>query len=210
MIKNIIFDFGGVILRLNDVSEPVRRFEELGVRDAGDFLGVYGQKGIFLSLETGETNAREFLDRLSALTGRNISYAEAEYAWMGYVRDVPAERLEHLRELRKSFKLFLLSNLNPFIGNWAKSSHFSAEGHPISDFMDKDYYSYELHDYKPATGIFLKVLEAEGLKAEECLLVDDGPKNIEAAASLGMHTLLVPKDDDWMPALTVLINTINR
>lgn len=207
MIKNIIFDLGGVILRLNDVSEPVRRFEELGVRDASELLGVYGQKGIFLELEKGEIGAQEFLDRLSKLTGRPVSYAEAEYAWMGYLKDVPMERLENLRKLRESYKLFLLSNLNPFFGGWVKSKHFSGDGHSICDYMDNDYYSYELHDYKPAPSIYQKVLDAENLIAEECIFVDDSPRNVEGAASLGMRTLLVPKDADWMPMLNDILES---
>lgn len=196
-------------MRLNDVSEPVRRFEELGVRDASELLGVYGQKGIFLSLEKGDIDAQEFLERLSMITGRSVSYAEAEYAWMGYLKDVPSERLENLLTLRRSFRLFLLSNLNPFFGNWVKSSHFSGDGHSIQHYVDKDYYSYELHDYKPAPSIFQKVLDAEGLKAEECVFVDDGPGNVAGAESIGMHTLLVPRDEDWMQALTELISSIN-
>ena len=49
-IKNIIFDLGGVILTL-DPMQAVRRFEEIGVKDAVKRLDSYTQHGIFGDLE---------------------------------------------------------------------------------------------------------------------------------------------------------------
>lgn len=208
MIKAIIFDLGGVIVRLNDISEPTRRFESIGFMDAGKYLGVYGQRGIFQELESGSIGAWEFVERLRELTGRpDLSYEEAEFAWMGYLKDVPHERLDNLLELKKRYRLFLLSNLNPFFGKWVKSTDFSGDGHPIGHYLEKDFYSYELKDYKPSASIFLKVLEATGLKAEECIFVDDGPANVASAEALGMKGLLVPKDADWMPTLSGMLES---
>ena len=49
MIKNVIFDFGGVIAHF--VREgAVRRFEQLGLKDANEQLDNYCQKGIFLEV----------------------------------------------------------------------------------------------------------------------------------------------------------------
>ena len=42
MIKNIIFDLGGVILTL-DQPQAVRRFETLGLKDAEQRLDPYTQ-----------------------------------------------------------------------------------------------------------------------------------------------------------------------
>jgi putative hydrolase of the HAD superfamily len=46
MIRNIIFDLGGVIITLSH-DEAVRRFQQLGLKDAPQQLDPYTQGGIF-------------------------------------------------------------------------------------------------------------------------------------------------------------------
>lgn len=45
MIKNLIFDLGGVVITL-DHDEAVRRFTDMGIRDAADILNPYTQSGL--------------------------------------------------------------------------------------------------------------------------------------------------------------------
>ena len=59
MIKNIIFDFGGVIVTI-DQQQAVRRFEEIGLKNAAECLDSYTQSGIFGDLEEGKITAEEF------------------------------------------------------------------------------------------------------------------------------------------------------
>ena len=100
MIKNIIFDFGGVIITL-DQPQAVRRFKELGLKDAEKHLDPYTQKGIFGDLELGKITADEFQEELSKLIGRQISFEECRHAWVGYCGELPQRNLEALLRLRK-------------------------------------------------------------------------------------------------------------
>lgn len=50
MIKNIVFDFGGVIADISR-DKAVRAFQELGLQDADTRLDKYHQTGIFQELE---------------------------------------------------------------------------------------------------------------------------------------------------------------
>ena len=50
MIKNILFDMGGVIFRQNS-EEAFRRFREAGV-NTDEYMGEYGQQGVFLDVVT--------------------------------------------------------------------------------------------------------------------------------------------------------------
>ena len=52
MIKNIAFDLGGVVLALS-YEQAVKRFEEIGLKDARQRLDAFEQKGIFGELESG-------------------------------------------------------------------------------------------------------------------------------------------------------------
>ena len=66
MIKNIVFDLGGVIMTI-DQSEAVRRFKALGLEDAEARLDPYTQSGIFGELEEGKITAEDFRRELGAL-----------------------------------------------------------------------------------------------------------------------------------------------
>ena len=95
MIRNIIFDFGGVVVTLSH-PEALRRFKALGLPDADKWLDPYTQGGIFGELEEGKITAEEFRKELSILCGRELSYDECRHAWLGYREDVPERNLEAL------------------------------------------------------------------------------------------------------------------
>lgn len=194
---------GGVIFDQN-TEEAFRRFKAIGV-DTDYYMGAYGQRDFFLDLEAGRIDADEFCRRLHQTTGRNLSWQEAQHCWLGFFDGVPAERLEALKELRKDFHLCLLSNTNPFVMAFMRSEAFSEAGRPITDYFDSLFLSYEMKVCKPDQEIFLKSLKADGMKAEECLFIDDSRKNTDAAKALGFQVLTVETNADWRPALRRMI-----
>ena len=69
MIKNIVFDLGGVIFKI-DKHQAIKRFNEVGFADAASYLDAFAQVGIFGELEGGAITAEQFRDRLSQLAGK--------------------------------------------------------------------------------------------------------------------------------------------
>jgi len=196
-IKNIVFDFGGVIV---DVSrtQAVKRFEEIGVDRADELLGVYKQDGIFLALEEGTLSRENFYAELRKPAGKNhITDEQIDYGWFGFILPIVQGRIDFLLELRKKYKLYLLSNTNPIIMGWARSSRFSPAGKPLDDYFDKLYLSYQLGVIKPDKRIFEKMIEDSGMNPAETLFVDDGQANIEAAAKLGFKTCRPKEGEDY-------------
>ncbi|MGM9759892.1 MAG: HAD family hydrolase [Parabacteroides sp.] len=200
MLKNIWFDMGGVIFRQQS-EEAYRRFREAGI-DTDRYMGMYGQKEFFLDLETGAIGEEEFCRRMSAVTGREVTWESAQYCWLGYLRDVPVERLQYLLTLRPHYRVCLLSNTNPFVMAYMRSSRFSAEGRPITDYFDRLFCSYEMHVCKPDPAIFLQALAAEQALPEETLFVDDSLKNVQAAEAVGIRGFHVAPDEDWRARLS--------
>ncbi len=211
MIKNLLFDMGGVIFRQNS-EEAFRRFREVGI-DPDVYMGVYGQKEFFLDVETGRIDASEFCRRMSEVSRRvcsdagraDFTFEEAQYCWLGFIVDTPVERLHHLVELRKKYHLCLLTNTNPFVMHFTDSKRFNAEGCPISAYFDTLCCSYEMGVCKPNADFFLKALEMDGLKPEESIFIDDSLKYVKAAERVGSIGLHVPSNEDWMPQLTALL-----
>ena len=205
-IKNIAFDLGGVVLAL-DYEGAVRQFERIGLRNARQHLDAYQQQGIFGQLEEGSITAEQFRIALSQLTGRELSSRECYEAWYGYVGSVPRRNLDMLQTLRQQgYQLCLLSNTNPYMMQWARSTEFDGLGHPIDSYFDRLYLSYECGVMKPDERIFRMMLEGQQARPDQTLFVDDGKKNVEAASRLGIHTLCPQNNEDWTGMLTALLN----
>lgn len=219
MIKNIIFDLGGVVIPLTP-EVAWDRFESLGIKDTRQRMGLYGQTGIFLEVENGTIDALTFQRKLALLaqqqsgifTDNNpmVSFEKTQWAWKGYVESIDIKRLNNLRQLKQDYNVILLSNTNPFIVAWAESKDFSGDGHPINHYFHQTFYSCQMKDYKPSPTIFQKMISQAKIRPEESLFLDDGPKNIEAAESLGIHGLLVEKNQDWMEPLLHKLQELNR
>lgn len=197
MIKSIALDLGGVVVAIN-FNQAVSRFEELGVKDVGRILNPFQQGGFFGDLEGGRIGAGQFQEEMSRSCGRPVSREECHYACMGFIESVPLPNLDAILRLRKEgYRVVLLSNTNPIVMEWALSPAFDGRGHALSDYFDALYLSYRYRMMKPEPAFFRAVLEGEQVRPEELLFVDDGQVNIDAAARLGIRTMLVENNADW-------------
>ncbi len=204
-IKRIAFDFGGVIIRQNQ-QQAVERFKQIGLLDAEERLGAYTQQGFFGELEEGKITAEDFRWQLSLLIGRAVTIEDCSYAWRGYCDGLPQRNLEALQRLRREgYGLSILSNTNPFMMGWALSQDFDGNGHSLADYVDALYLSYQMKVMKPSAEIFRRVLEAEGVRSEELLFVDDSSHNISAAQELGIATFQPVNGEDWTEELFQLL-----
>ena len=200
MIKNILFDMGGVIF-LQDTAVAIRRFQKAGI-DTDFYMGAHEQKAFFFDVETGAIDADGFCKAMAAATGRpSVSWEEAQYCWLGFCKGVSVERLHYLTQLRKKYHLCLLSNTNPFIMAFMRSPRFSSEGFPINHYFDSLFCSYEIKHYKPSADFFKYALQTDNMQADECIFIDDSLKNVEAAEALGIHGLHVATNEDWIEPL---------
>ena len=69
--------------------------------------------------------------------------------------------------------------------------------------------SYQCKQMKPSAEIFKMMLDGQQSTAQETLFIDDGRKNIEAAQALGIQTLFIENNADWIEPLTELLQIIN-
>lgn len=197
MIKNILFDMGGVIITINQ-TEAVRRFKEIGLQDADVWLNPYLQKGIFGEVEEGNISGEEFCDKLGNIIGRTVSWDECMYGWLGYVQEVPQRNLDTLLKLKKEgYRLMLLSNTNPFIAHWMMSEEFDGKGNSLRHYLHEAYMSFCCGCMKPSEQFYNHVINSEKINPNETLFLDDGVNNINAAKALGINTFLVENGKDW-------------
>jgi putative hydrolase of the HAD superfamily len=195
MIRNLLFDLGGVIMDL-DRDRCVAEFKKFGMADADSFFGLYEQKGPFMELESGAIGPEEFRRRLRAILpdgGADLTDTEIDNALFLFLAGIPAHRLESLRDMRlRGYKIYLLSNTNPIMWNGFIADEFPRSGgHPIDWYFDGTVTSFEAGICKPAAEIFDYACRKLCIKPEETLFFDDSAANCAAAAALGFATACV-------------------
>lgn len=203
MIKNLLFDLGGVIMdirRLNCVAS----FERLGMKDADSFLGEYSQKGPFLQLEEGLINEAQFRDAVREYIDGEVTDEQIDKAFCDFLVGIPTYRLEQLRQLKKQYGIYMLSNTNPIMWHSRIAEEFRQEGMEREDYFDGIVTSFEARSIKPDAKIFHTVVEKLGIKPEETLFLDDSQKNLDAASALGFHTLLVAPGSEFFDLINAL------
>ncbi len=205
MIKKIVFDLGGVFLKLNR-EEACKRFYDLGITNIEELLDPYLQKGCFLAIEDGRMDKDTFAKELSRMAGRTISQEEIMNAYLGFIEEIEAYKFDFLEELRKDYPIYILSNTNPYIMDLAESATFLPSGKKLSDFCEKKFASCEMGVVKPNKDIFLRMIEEAELIPEETLFIDDGARNIATAEALGFQTYQPLNGEDWREAIQTLLN----
>ncbi len=187
MIKNIIFDYGGVLLDWNphylydpyfgDVEKAewfltnICTYEWNAQHDNGKRIAVGTAELIALHPEW-EKEIRLYYDDFMKMMGGQIPGME--------------ERVKELKA--RGFRVFGLSN-------WSEET-FALVRHvyPVLDLMEDMVISGIEKVMKPDHRIFELALDRFGIKAEETIFLDDNPANVQAACEIGIKGILFNKN----------------
>ncbi len=182
MIRAVIFDIGGVLIRGGDGSRQWAWERRLGLAEGGLaelVLGLDAEHGVSL----GRLSAAELWRRV----GQRLGLAEAEAPsleqafWHGGYLD--RELLDFLRGLRPQFKTALLSN------GWDDARAGVAARFGLVDVVDEMMISAEEGLAKPDPRFFQLALTRLAVAPGAAVFVDDVAENVSVAESLGMHAV---------------------
>lgn len=190
MIKNIIFDYGNIIVKCN-IEEMARKYtnnpEEIKfvideVANSEEWLGKN-----FIDL--GEITLSEAASRINKRT----NYIHEDLVNI-FLKEFPnnleynGDILNLVKELKdKGYKVYVLSNTS--------KETFSKFNDDLEALFDGLVLSYKIHEIKPNKPIYEYLLSTFNLNSEECLFLDDRLDNMNTANSLGIHGRQVNKDD---------------
>ena len=197
MIKNLLFDLGGVIMDI-ERKNCVAAFERLGMTDADSFISGHKQNGPFLALESGQIDEAQFCEGMRKLLPGNPTDKQICDALMQYLIGIPEERLSDLLELRKRYKVYMLSNTNPVMWNGFIVQEFRKQGKEMEDYFDGIVTSFDAKACKPDAEIFRYAERTLGIKPEETIFFDDALPNIEGARALGFNVAHVTPERPFM------------
>lgn len=192
MIKNIILDFGDVLINL-DKPATAKAMVQHGFTEITPALEV-----LFQDYEKGFLGSSDFLDEVAS----HFPDANRDYlikAWNSILLDFPEHRLEFIEQLAREnqYKMILLSNTNDLHIEHVKEQMGMERFNRFKNAFDVFYLSYEMGMRKPDAEIFDFVLQENRLLAHETFFVDDVAENTASAADLGIKVwnLQVGKED---------------
>jgi putative hydrolase of the HAD superfamily len=195
-IKNIIFDFGGVIINI-DFWVSINAFIKLGAENFQEVYSQSQQSGLFDELDKGTISKEVFCKGIAQYLPPNVTEKQIIDAWNAILIGIPEHRIWILESIRKNYRTFLLSNTNAIhYPEYTKELQEKYGYNDLSELFEKVYLSFEMNLRKPDKAIFQKVISDNGLLPEETLFIDDSEQNLPPAAELGMKTLLLEKNQD--------------
>ena len=170
-IKNIIFDFGGVIINI-DYHLTAKAFEKLGITNFKNLFSQASQTNLFNDLEVGAIPPSEFRNELRRIINLDITDEHLDNAWNAMLLDYPKHRLNFLLDIRKHYRTFLLSNTNQIHKDCYYASLLKEHGiNGLASLFEKLYFSHEVGLRKPDPAIYQLVLNQNNLKPEETLFI---------------------------------------
>jgi HAD superfamily hydrolase (TIGR01509 family) len=184
----IIFDLGGVILNL-DYTLTTKAFQSLGLKNFDEIYAQANQTSLFDDLEIGKISAQFFINSLLPYLPQGVTANKVVHAWNAMILDFPQERLDLLVELRKTKKVFLLSNTNEIHIQAVNRSLANTTNQKIESFFDKVYLSHEIGLRKPNVEIFEFVCKDQNITPSTALFIDDTIRHVEGAKRIGLNAI---------------------
>ena len=183
MIKTIIFDIGNVLADFRwkdfyiDKGYSGEVLERLCNATVGGPDWFEYDRGVL----TDEEMLKRFIKNDPEMEPV-IREALSDTRDMVRMRDYAIPWIQELKD--KGYQVLFLSNFPE------KLRHECEDELIFVSYTDGGIFSYEDKVIKPEATIYLLFLHRFGLKAEECVFLDDSKRNIDGAAALGFNTIL--------------------
>jgi epoxide hydrolase-like predicted phosphatase len=181
-IRAVIFDFGGVLVRMVDDRPRIKLAQQLGIQlEQLDYLVFMSESARKASL--GEISVGmhwEAVRKALAIAPEAMSQFLEQY-WSA--DDVNWALLEIIHRLRPKYKVGLLSNA------WDDLRHTLHARWNIDGLFDDLVISAEVKLIKPDPRIFHLAVDRLAMQPTETIFIDDIEENVLAAREEGMVTI---------------------
>jgi 2-haloacid dehalogenase len=179
MIRNVVFDVGGVLLELRYESF-IRYLGGAGI-DMRD-LPAWLVRVDLAAHERGELTGVELLERIAAMATRPLDPAELHARWLDMF-DRSEEMFALAAGLMRDYRVYLLSNAGDL--HW---SHFDRL-YGLDSLVHGACASFRVRSIKPSAEIYRKAEAMFGLEPAATVFVDDLPPNVAGARECGWHAI---------------------
>lgn len=183
MKRVVIFDVMGVIFTVSDDTNDLLVPYVLSLKPQTKKDDI---KQLYLKASLGKLSAREFWAGLG-FTPEEIDNIQRTYLdnYLTLDKGFP----ECAAALKQRYAIALLSN---DVAEW---NEYLRKRHEIDSFIDHAFISSDLGLRKPDPEIYKRALEAMDVKPCECVFIDDSPERVDAAAELGIESILFNRNN---------------
>ena len=179
MIKNIIFDIGGIIF--DDSSQNISNILN---EDASNLCKkAYGKS--FINCLLGNQEVSDYIETFK----NDIDYKKIKYILskknLHISYPLMKNNFDYISKLKdKGYNLYILSNITK------ESYEYIINTIDIDKVFNGGIYSYQEKIVKPNRKIFELIINKYKLNKEETIFFDDKQKNIDAANEIGINAVL--------------------
>lgn len=183
MIKNIIFDFGKVLVDY-DFEGLFRKY----IPDAERCRAITAQLHTDEILHLMDREDQPFMDVIEHIITLFPDYEKEIRIFAQHFPEIVIGEVPGMRDLltrlkSEGYRLYGLTN-------WCSQVHVTMQQFPIFKLLDGRVISSEEKLIKPDPEIYLRLLQKYGLKAEETLFTDDRADNIEGGERVGIKGIV--------------------
>ena len=189
MIRCVISDLGRVIIFFdnNIFFEKIANYCPFSKEEIAELTSAHLE--IVRSFDEGKITPEEFYNQVTKVLQASIDY-DSFYSIYNDVFSLNPPVLEIMQRLKGNYRLVLLSNTDVMRFGFVKKKF------PEIMIFDEYILSYEVGSMKPHPQIYREALKRTGIKAEECIFIDDKEENVEVAQRLGIHGIQMGPQTD--------------
>jgi putative hydrolase of the HAD superfamily len=181
-MRNVIFDLGGVVLEWN--PDAILEGYYTDPKERATMKAALFKHPDWLQMDRGTLSESEALTRLQQRTGRAVTELSGLFDAIRSSLRPKADTVALLKSLaRRDVPLYCLSNMP------ASTFAYLREQHAFWNIFKGIVISGEIKMAKPEREIFEYLLRRYALVAADTVFVDDHAPNIQAAQTLGLHTV---------------------
>ena len=181
-VRNVIFDFGGVLVNWQPEAIISTFYAEVALRDA--IRTHVFQHDDWLEMDRGTLDEPTLVRRFAARMQRPESEMAALLDHVRASLTPIVASVALLGELReRGFKLYGLSNISEPMFGHLKSSH------TFFDLFHGIVVSAVVKSVKPEPAIYEQLRSQFALDFGESVFIDDLPRNVESARALGLPAI---------------------
>ncbi len=194
MIKNVVFDFGKVMVQFESVY-MIDKYTE-NQEDSKMLEFILLDRKYWDRLDLGTISDEEVVEDCKRRLPERL-WETAERIYYDWIYNIP--EIEGMSDLVKKVKneygkrVFLLSNISTYLAD-------HAEEIPCLSLFEKCIFSAVYGIVKPDRAIFELLCKECGIIPEETLFIDDSPINIEGARKFGIQGYLFDGDVEKLGA----------
>ena len=198
MIKNLIFDFGKVLVDYDFLDFFAKIIPD---KERCSAFGALLNTVHFANIIDREE--RPFEETMEDFIGHHKEFEKEIRVFMEHYPEIVKCEMPGMRDLltrlkAEGFKLYGLTN-------WCSKVHLTMQQFEIFRLLDGQVISSEEHVITPEPEIYKILFERFGLKPEESVFTDDRAENIAGGRAMGMEGIVFENAEQYERELRTII-----